>query len=121
MTEWVNLIQESVNKQTNCTASKMAGMGGTKRILSKYFVEIEKEIDLANVIPHLLSRKCFNYQDEREILSYQSHYDQVEAFVDILSSKGWEGFQHCCSVFETLHPNLLSTFLNELQGMFIYF
>ena len=94
----------------------MEASGGPKQILTKYFTKIEDEIDLMKVVGSLISKNVFTYADEKEILSNQTHYEQVEAFVDVLSMKGWEGFRQCCQVFEKHHPSLLTTFLFELQG-----
>ena len=94
----------------------MEGKGGTRQILFQYFVERENTIDLSRIIPQLIARETFTLQDEREIVSYHAHADQVTAFVDILGSKGWDGFFKCCDLFEKAHPKLLTTFLMEFQG-----
>ena len=91
----------------------MAGMGGVGRILAEHRSEILHELDVTRVLPQLLHKRIFTFQEEQHLLSQSNVLRRKELFLDLLEKKGPTGFKEFCGVLEKQHPRLLTLFLLE--------
>jgi len=89
----------------------MAEWGVARMLLWKHKSLIVNELDVSRVLPILVRKGVFNSVEEREILSSSDARFRADLFVDRLSIKGPDAFEHFCGALELTHPSLLTRFL----------
>ena len=102
------------------TLHKMAWRSGSARLLAKHRAILVRDLDINYILPQLVSRGVFKYNEEREVLLSPDPKDRIDVFISILSQKGQDAFQEFCVVLEKSSPRLLTRFLLDSQGIYIF-
>ena len=94
----------------------MAGKESIARLLAKHRPTIVRELNVSHILPQLVQKKVFDYNEERMIIASHDNRRRAETFFDILSQKGLGAFHEFFAALENTHPSLLTRFLLDTQG-----
>ena len=87
-------------------------------LLDKHRKTIVRELDVGQVVSHLVRRGVLTYREEAEVARAADPVRRAEVFVDVLSGKGVGAYQQFCESLEIFCPRLLTKFLLDKPGEF---
>ena len=97
---------------------KMAGMTSVGRLLERHKSEFN-DIDPIKLLQKLESAGAISVEERQQIEEAATPSKRTDGIINLISRKGYSGFQELCSSLESLCPHLLTKFaLDILAGKF---
>lgn len=94
----------------------MAGMTSVGRLLERHKSDFN-DIDTLKLLQKLESAGAINVEERQQLEDAATPLKRTDGIINLISRKGYSGFQDLCSSLESVCPHLLTKFaLDILAG-----
>lgn len=95
---------------------KMAGMTSVGRLLERHKSEFN-DLDTLKLLQKLESAGAISVEERQQLEEAATPSKRTDGIINLISRKGYSGFQELCSSLESVCPHLLTKFaLDILAG-----